>query len=88
MTVRELKEKLNQFNDNFIVMIPNGEFYSGDSLFECVAATNVYQGFNEFDGCVFIENSDRSCETCVYYDTDTDDQPCCSCVDGENWEKR
>lgn len=26
------------------------------------------------------------CETCVYYDTDPDDQPCCSCVEGENWE--
>lgn len=28
------------------------------------------------------------CETCVYgYGTDVDDQPCCSCVDGENYEK-
>lgn len=25
------------------------------------------------------------CETCAYYDTDKDEQPCC-CCDGENWE--
>ena len=28
-----------------------------------------------------------SCETCRYYDTDRDDQPCCSCVYEENWER-
>lgn len=28
----------------------------------------------------------RSCENCVYYDTDRTDQPCCSCVQFENWE--
>ena len=28
------------------------------------------------------------CDTCVYgYGVDVDDQPCCSCVDGENYEK-
>lgn len=26
------------------------------------------------------------CETCAYYDTDRNDQPCCSCVGQENWE--
>ncbi len=26
------------------------------------------------------------CETCVYYGTDRDDQPCCGCVDGIYWE--
>lgn len=29
----------------------------------------------------------KKCETCVYYDTDKDDQPCCSCFFGENWEE-
>lgn len=29
---------------------------------------------------------DKSCKTCIYYDTDRNDQPCCSCVDWENWE--
>ncbi len=28
------------------------------------------------------------CETCLYYDTDKDDQPCCYCFEGENWERR
>jgi hypothetical protein len=28
------------------------------------------------------------CETCAYYDTDRDDQPCCGCVDGVNYERR
>ena len=28
----------------------------------------------------------RSCENCVYYDTDRTDQPCCSCVGGCNFE--
>ena len=27
------------------------------------------------------------CETCTYYDTDRDDQPCCNCLDGTNWEE-
>jgi len=88
MTVKELKEKLNRFNDNLIVMIPNGEFYSGDSLFECVVATNVCQGVNEFDGCVFIDNYEEvDCDTCIYYNTDRNDQPCRGCVDWENWER-
>ena len=27
------------------------------------------------------------CETCQYYDTDRQDQPCCGCVNGCNWEE-
>jgi hypothetical protein len=29
----------------------------------------------------------KECETCAYYDTDKHDQPCCGCVDGENYER-
>ena len=87
MKVKELKEKLNEFDDNLIVMIPNKDYYLKFDSWHDVPATNIYQGVNEADGCVFIENSDRSCETCVYDDTDPDDQPCCSCVEGENWER-
>lgn len=87
MTVKELKEKLNEFNDNLIVMIPNEKLYRDPDAFWCVSATDIYQGVNEADGCVFIENTDRSCETCVYYDTDVNDQPCCSCDYDNNWEK-
>lgn len=28
----------------------------------------------------------KSCENCVYYDTDRTDQPGCSCVGGYNFE--
>lgn len=29
---------------------------------------------------------EKCCESCVYYDTDRNDQPCCSCVGGCNFE--
>ena len=85
MTVKELKEELNKFNDNLIVMIPNKRT-NKDLWFPYIAAGDIYQGTNEADGCVFIGDY-ISCETCAYCDTDIDDQPCCSCVEGENWEK-
>ena len=28
----------------------------------------------------------KPCETCIYYDNDRADTPCCSCVCGGNWE--
>lgn len=54
MTVGELKEKLNQFSDDLIVMIPNSDFHH-TPIFS-VPATNVSRGVNEMDGCVFIDN--------------------------------
>lgn len=30
---------------------------------------------------------EKDCATCVYYDTDRKDQPCCSCEDKINYEK-
>lgn len=54
MTVGELKEKLNQFSDDLIVMIPNSDFHHAP--FFSVPATNVSSGVNEMDGCVFIDN--------------------------------
>jgi hypothetical protein len=29
----------------------------------------------------------NKCETCVYYDTDRNDQPCCGCCGGVNYEE-
>lgn len=29
---------------------------------------------------------EKCCENCLYYNTDPTDQPCCSCVQFENWE--
>ena len=86
MKVKELKELLNEFDDNLIVMMPNEKQHVLPESFWCVPVTDVYQGVNESDGCVFIDNSYGKCESCVYYGTDIDDQPCCSCSDGENWE--
>ena len=48
MTVKELKEKLNQFPESCVVLIPiEGRL---------VPATNVAFGFNELDGCVIIDD--------------------------------
>ena len=57
MTVKELKEKLEQFDDNFIVMIPNKDYYLEDPAFPDVVAKDVYQGVNEADGVIFIEGA-------------------------------
>lgn len=57
MTVKELKEKLNQFSDNLIVMIPTDNIDKCSKLyFPYVAARNVSQGVNEADCCVFIDD--------------------------------
>ena len=51
MTVKELKEKLNQFSDNLIVMI--SDEYSPIGY---APATHIVRGLNEADGCVFIND--------------------------------
>lgn len=56
MTVKELKEKLDQFPDQLIVMIPNKDLYRLPGGIYDVPANNVYQGCNEFDGCLFIDD--------------------------------
>lgn len=86
MTVKEFKEALNKFNDNLVVMIPDKNV-NKNSHFPYIEADYLYRGVNEIDGCLFIEDN-RTCETCVYGDNDVDDQPCCSCVNGENWERK
>lgn len=55
MTVKELKEKLGQFNDNFVVMIPCEDPDKCDH-FPFSVARNVSQGVNEADCCVFIDS--------------------------------
>jgi hypothetical protein len=57
MTVKELKEKLNQFHDNCIVCIPNVDFdpQKKDS-FSYIPALNIAQGVNELDGIVFMDS--------------------------------
>ena len=50
MTVKELKEELNKFDDNLTVLIPS----------ECypwyTSCTNIAQGINEFDGCIILDD--------------------------------
>ena len=41
MTVKELREKLERFDDNFIVMIPNKDYYLEDHTFPDVVAKRV-----------------------------------------------
>lgn len=54
MTVKELKEKLNQFNDNLIIMIPDAESPIGyKSLY------HVAQGVNEADCALFLDAYDE-----------------------------
>ena len=55
MTVKELKEKLNEFDDDLIVLIPNRFWEAPCQTYE-VVATHVSQGTNEFDGYVFIDD--------------------------------
>lgn len=56
MTVKELKEKLNQFDDNLIVMIPNTDWKPYDRSFQYIPANSVTRGFNEIDGLIFIDD--------------------------------
>lgn len=56
MTVKELKEKLNKFPDNLVVMIPNISWSPYNNQPQDVPAKNVARGCNEADGCVFIDD--------------------------------
>lgn len=56
MTVKELKEKLNQFDDRLLVMIPNIDWHPYVHTNPFVSAMNVAQGCNEADGCIFIDS--------------------------------
>lgn len=85
MTVKELKEKLERFDDNLIVMIPRTDVNRNET-FPYITVNKIIQGVNETDGCIFLE--DRiCCENCIYYDNDLDDQPCCACQNYINWEE-
>ena len=91
MAVKELKEKLEQFDDNLIVMIPNIDWNPYNNSHHDVLATHVSRGVNEFDGCVFIddyieEDEDNTpelniCSGCIYENIDdtTDAIGMCVC---------
>ena len=56
MTVRELIEKLEQFDDNLIVLIPNAGWNPYSIEPTMIPATSVAMGANEFDGYVIIDD--------------------------------
>lgn len=56
MTVKELKEKLNQFPDNLIITIPNQDWSPFGNKPQSIPAKHVSRGCNEADGCVFIDD--------------------------------
>ena len=56
MTVKELKEKLEQFDDNLIVLIPNAGWHPYSIDPPEIPATSVSRGVNEMDGCVIIDD--------------------------------
>lgn len=57
MTVRELKEKLKQFPDNYIVLVTaDVETRKSHDGFPYIQAEHVGRGINELDGCVIIDD--------------------------------
>ena len=60
-----------------------------DKFYNGFTANEYYDFFKEdYESRMsWVDEEEQDCETCVYYDTDENDQPCCSCVASENWEK-
>ena len=55
MTVKELKKKLDQFSENYVVLIPC-EDPDRAKYFPFTPAKHISQGFNELDGCIIIDD--------------------------------
>lgn len=91
MTVKELKEKLEQFNDNIIVMIPDDYSPTGYTM-----ATHISSGVNEADGCIFLTDyveddetelvKEYNCFGCLYESIDDtiEDISVCVCCNRMN----
>lgn len=56
MTVKELKERLEQFPENCVVLVPNENLYRDSIPKWYVVAENVGRGVNEMDGYVIIDD--------------------------------
>lgn len=55
MTVKELKEMLDKFDDNCIVVVPKIDWDKQGSL-DYAVAESVTIGINEFDNVVYIDD--------------------------------
>ncbi len=62
MTVKELKEKLNELDDNLIVTVPNIDWSPYNDKLPYELATNCSQGINEAEGYIFIGNFEEEIE--------------------------
>ena len=82
MTVRELIEKLEQFPESYVVLIPNASWNPDGHTPSHVPVTNVAIGCNEFDACVFLDDyvEDNGCVGCVYEDADGSTTAISNCV--------
>ena len=56
MTVKELKEKLEQFPDDLKIFVPNITYVILEDAPDIVLAQSVYRGVNEYDGCLIIDS--------------------------------
>lgn len=59
MTVKELKEKLEKFDDDLVVMIPRS-WFTVNGFNELI---NISQGVNEFDNCLLLDDCDEDEQT-------------------------
>ena len=84
MTVKELKEQLNKFDDNYIVMIPRTDAGT-DKYFPYITVSHMSRGFNEHDMCLFLEDN-VTCETCKNIEYHIMEEPCKSCNNFSNWK--
>lgn len=81
MTVKELKEKLNEFDDNLIVMIPNKNYYRYFDARHDIPAKHISRGCNEADGCIFIDDYEEDgCSGCIYENADDTTDAISNCV--------
>ena len=56
-------------------------------FFAILGICAIYSAIHEMRLERKIKTTKISCETCVYYDADRNDQPCLSCWEYVNWEK-
>ena len=56
MTIEQLKEELDKFPEDLIVMVPNSDLHRSPRPIWFLPATSVARGVDEEDGFVFVDN--------------------------------
>lgn len=62
MTVKELKDMLDQFPGNLVVVIPNSNLHLLPNPVWYVPAKNISKGINEYDGLLLIDDYEEENE--------------------------